>query len=424
MGRTVRRWLVHLIRALVTGVALYVVISSIHLHDRVFLKGPDGRPGRVIQAKAVVVHRDRRPAIVSILDTNWDPIRVPLEDVAVDRAVPGHPRPMIIQGFGTMLRRMQLRYFFLALLIYPLVLFIGAVRWHRLMAVHDIHPTRLEALRLTWVGFFWSLIFPGVTGGDLVKAYYISRQTAKRTASVITVFFDRIVGIVAMALLSGAVILLLLLGVVDLGRTELDAASKVVGVFIAMVLVGTVVFFSRRIRRALMIDRLLEFLPFQRMVSEVDRAVFHYRHHKLEVVIAFGLSVACHLATVLTFYCIGRGLRMSVGLHYYFIFIPVILIISAIPITLAGLGLMEAMFVKFFTIAGVGATAGQALALCILFRIVMVVSSTPGAILSLKGVAPPTGRMVAELENDKRAETESVPADLPETRTEPADGPV
>ena len=403
MGRTSRRWLLNLVRALVTGVALYLVIGKIELHDRVVLSRPDGSPGQVIRAKAVVVHEHKDPPIVSVLDTNWEPIAIPLSQVAIDRSVPGHPRRMVLEGFGTMLRRMRLRYFFLAVLIYPLVLLIGSVRWHRLMAVHGIQPSRLEALRLTWVGFFWSLIFPGVTGGDLVKAYYISQQTPKRTASVITVFFDRIVGIVAMALLSGLVILVLALHVVDVGPAELDAPSQVVGVFIAVVLAGTVVFFSRRIRRALMIDRLLGVLPFQGMVSEVDRAVFHYRNHKIEVAIAFGLSVACHVATVLTFYCIGQALRMSTPLHYYFIFIPVILIISAIPITLAGLGLMEAMFVKFFTIVGVGATPDQALALCLLFRIVMILASTPGAILSLRGLAPPTEQMVRELETDRPA---------------------
>jgi len=416
VGRTARRWLVNVIRAAVTVIALYLVLSKIELHDRVVLANRDGSPGRVIRAKAVVIHPHKVPAIVSIRDTDWEPMVVALSAVAVDTSVPGHPRPMIIEGFGTMLRRMKLRYFFLALLIYPLVLLIGAVRWHRLMAVHNIHPTRLESLRLTWIGFFWSLIFPGVTGGDLLKAYYISQQTANRTASVITVFFDRIIGIVAMALLSGAVILLLALGVVDFGGAQLDAPSKVVGVFIALVLAGTVVFFSRRIRRALMIDRLLKVLPFQRLVAEIDGAVFHYRDHKLEVAIAFGLSVACHVATVFTFASLGQALRMPVGLHYYFIFIPVILIISAIPITLAGLGLMEAMFVKFFTIVGVGATPDQALALCILFRIVMVISSTPGAILSLKGAVPPTQQMVRELENDKRA-------DIPGPCPEPADGP-
>jgi hypothetical protein len=74
---------------------------------------------------------------------------------------------------------------------------------------------------------------------------------------------------------------------------------------------------------------------------------------------AVGTSFLVQVSSVATFYVISKGLGMKVPIGYFFIFVPIAVTISMIPISLSGLGLREGAFVYLFT--KVGATDAQAL---------------------------------------------------------------
>ena len=67
------------------------------------------------------------------------------------------------------------------------------------------------------------------------------------------------------------------------------AAGLVIYIFLGCTAVGGVAFFSRRFRRWLRIDRLLEVLPGApgRILRKVDRAFFSCREHRGALLIAF-----------------------------------------------------------------------------------------------------------------------------------------
>src|SRR5262245_22743579 len=110
-------------------------------------------------------------------------------------------------GFLTLFRQLRPGPLLVGLLVYPLSNVLGAIRWRSLMQAHDMDPGLSRSLQLTWMGFFWSLVFPGVTGGDVIKAYAVARTAQRRGVAVLIVLLDRIIGLVGLALLSGMVIL-------------------------------------------------------------------------------------------------------------------------------------------------------------------------------------------------------------------------
>jgi len=57
---------------------------------------------------------------------------------------------------------------------------LGAWRWQILLAAQEVKIGYFLALRLTFVGMFFSTFIPGSTGGDLVKAYYVWRAADPR----------------------------------------------------------------------------------------------------------------------------------------------------------------------------------------------------------------------------------------------------
>ena len=73
------------------------------------------------------------------------------------------------------------------------------------------------------------------------------------------------------------------------------------------------------------------------------------------------------------------GLRLQVPFSYFLIFMPVITLISMIPISLNGMGLRENAFVSLF--GAVGVLSASSLAMGVLSSLVIVLSSIPGGIV-------------------------------------------
>jgi uncharacterized protein (TIRG00374 family) len=80
------------------------------------------------------------------------------------------------------------------------------VRWFLLVRALDLPFQLPAAFRLGLIGCYYNAFLPGSVGGDLVKAYYIARDTpGKRAAAVATVVSDRLVGLFGLIWLSAAV---------------------------------------------------------------------------------------------------------------------------------------------------------------------------------------------------------------------------
>src|SRR3970040_3035733 len=85
---------------------------------------------------------------------------------------------------------------------------------------------------------------------------------------------------------------------------------------------------------------------------------------------AFGVSFIIQFMSITIFYLISKGLDMTVSIGYFFLFVPIAVTISMIPISLSGLGLREGAFVYLFT--KVGATDAQALTVSLVYFAAMV----------------------------------------------------
>jgi uncharacterized protein (TIRG00374 family) len=278
-------------------------------------------------------------------------------------------------GFLTLFRQIRPAYLLAGLLVYPISNILGAIRWRALMRAHNMDPGFMRSLQLTWLGFFWSLVLPGVTGGDVVKAYAVVRTAQRRGVAVLIVLLDRIIGLLGLALLSGLVILF------NLRNPELRTVSTGILLFIVVMAGGGLLFFSRRLRRWSGLKWFLGLLPFQTQVTQLDEALFHYRYHKGAMFGAIFLSLGTHAVNVGTFCFAGKALSLPVAWQHYFVFIPVMLMIAALPISVGGLGVFESGVAHFFTLRGVGATASGALALCVLYRMMTIIVSLPGAMV-------------------------------------------
>lgn len=86
-----------------------------------------------------------------------------------------------------------------------LQIFLSSYRWRLLLRGQGIELSAFRALSLTFQGNMCSLFMPGgAVGGDILKAAFLTRETAKDSIveGVTTILLDRIIGMMALFLLT------------------------------------------------------------------------------------------------------------------------------------------------------------------------------------------------------------------------------
>jgi glycosyltransferase 2 family protein len=238
---------------------------------------------------------------------------------------------------------------------------VTVIRWQLLTAARGMPVPFWRAYRLTYIGFFFSNVLPGATGGDVVKAYLAARGRSDKTDMVVSVFVDRIIGLVAMAVLAGIALLF------HLGDPRFRKLGLAVMWILVASAVGAAIFFSRRLRRTLFVDRILERLPAKQLLQEVDRAFFLYRFHKTAVFVAFALSFLNLLFLCANNALISMALGADVAPYHFLILAPIASIVTAIPLLPAGWGVGEIAYSYLFKTVGASGTLGFTLS--VLYRV-------------------------------------------------------
>jgi glycosyltransferase 2 family protein len=97
-------------------------------------------------------------------------------------------------------------------------------------------------------------------------------------------------------------------------------------------------------------------------------------------------SIGVQVLRIVQAYYLGVGLGIQAPISVYFAFIPMILLIMLLPITINGLGTSQYAFIAFFSRAGV--TNADAFALSVLFVALGFIGNLPGGLLFLNRGLP------------------------------------
>jgi len=388
---SVLRWVARLL-----GVALvvYVVATQLRWTDEVALT--DGT-----KATGAVTALADGWRVVSADGTSRD-----LPAAAVAHETFGPRRiPSIAFGLPTLMGRLSGSVPTVALVLVALLglAVLTAWRWRWLVEALGLALTVAEALRYTFYGIFFNLFVPGATGGDVVKAWYAARRTGRTTKAVVSVLVDRLVGLFALVLFAAAVLFL------GPTREGFGVPRIFVGSVLGAAALGGVVVLSRRVRRTLGLSALLRRLPFQRVWAEVDAAVRLYRGHPGSLALGLLVSLFNHAGTCVCAYLLARALGLEeVRLVDVMALLPVVSLLSAVPLLPGGWGVGELAFAYFF--APVGVAPSEAVAWSVVFRLAVLASGLPGAVLWLLAREHPLrDAMAAEMDRAAHAVAEAGP---------------
>jgi uncharacterized protein (TIRG00374 family) len=307
---------------------------------------------------------------------------------------PGSAR-VLRRGFLTTIHSAESVLLAGAFLCFLAPMLILSVRWWYLLRIQRIRIPLWEAVRLTFLGQVFNYVVPGTVSGDLVKAYYVSKHTDRKAAVLVSVFVDRVVGLLMFAILPALVIAATCAAVG--WNDRLATPAIVVAVVLAGVGGSLALLLSPALRRGLRLPRIISRLPLQRHIAVVGQAANLYRRRSMGLAKACGLTFVGQAFFFTAILLAGRSLSLPVPWHQYFLYVPLIYIIAAVPISPGGLGLAETFYVAFLTPAG--AAASEALALAVVARLIPMILSLPGIVVAVRGPRLPAAeQMQVELE--------------------------
>lgn len=363
----------------------------------VSLQFPDGR---VASVKLLAVHPSDHKLLV--LDPATHKTGLQIEPSQVVGGLPKDlvPYPLVDIGLDRLVWQANFKFLLLALLVLPVTYYITSRRWHRLLEALDIHLTMARTFVLNMVGAFYNTFMPGSTGGDVIRAYYASKHTPHRVRAVLSVIVDRIIGLLALIILGG---------VMATFQTRIPACRRVAEICAAMLgmtAAGLVVFYHPVLRRMTGLDYLFKRLPMQKHVSHAVEALELYGQRPLVALGALLISFPVHITAIISATLIGLAFGLKMNLFYYWVCVPVIVLVGAIPISPQGAGVMEFFAVQLTKSQGV--TVGQAVALAMSIRFGQMFWNLIAGVFVLRGgYHAPTTLEQEQMETDEGADLSS-----------------
>ena len=272
---------------------------------------------------------------------------------------------------------------FLALACLAVSNFTACFQWKLLLERQDIRLGYGHLLKLYYVGLFFNNFMPGNVGGDAKKVYDIRMQGGQDTvgAGLSATIFDRLFGLFFITLFALAVGLLFFMH---------DAEQRAFMWPSLWIFMGFCALFASLFSRRL--SHLLCKVVAMSLPTKIGKRIVHlferfqqFRSVRLWISIC-GLSAVTQALRILVHYFCGIAVGVDLSVSWYFYYIPLVAIVSALPISIGGFGPRELLAQSLFARAGVPGLESVVIQLLAYF--VSLVLSLFGAFVFLLGNGP------------------------------------
>lgn len=264
-----------------------------------------------------------------------------------------------------------------AFLLFLANIVIRAYRWYILLNSLNDRPSFGLLLYLYFVGFFANNFIPSGFGGDVVKVVSLRQRYGHGAEALSSVMMDRITG-----LMGSAIIALAALAWNSLEHVTSVELPTALWLLIAAISVGIPLSFFV-LRWSNPIKWLTRFFPRVSSLPKFDKfeqLVDTVRRYPLPALLLSLLtSIPFTLSLVFLQYCIARAFGVELPLAVFGLFVPIVALANALPITFNGLGVREGAYVFLF--GAVDVPAGTAVAMSLSFYFLRFAAGLIGGIL-------------------------------------------
>jgi uncharacterized protein (TIRG00374 family) len=252
-------------------------------------------------------------------------------------------------------------------------------RWASILWVQRPDISLGQLARFNFVSIFLGNFLPTSISSDIVRIYYVSQRTADPRAAISSIFADRIIGTFSVAI--ATIVAFLVLNATGLFPIGSVVSYGVVALLLLSLGVPLV------LQRAAVIDGirlLLDRFTGRKLFEDVKDMSEHlllYRNRPAVIAKALAVAFLNLFIAVLEFYLVAKGFSAQISIGYFFLFIPLVIFLSMLPVSIGGIGLVEAGLVFFFS--KVGMPIETCIGTALLYRALQLTCLLPGAAIYL-----------------------------------------
>ncbi|MDI4233073.1 lysylphosphatidylglycerol synthase transmembrane domain-containing protein [Bradyrhizobium sp. Arg237L] len=257
-------------------------------------------------------------------------------------------RKVNLYDLAARIRVESLGWIALAVAVTFLQIFLGVLRWREISAECGAPLETRQAMRFNVIGTFFNQTLPSSIGGDAVRLWLVARSGAGWRAATYSIFVDRAIGLIALAVLIVASLPWSYRLINDpQGRSALlviDFAALAAGG--GFLLLGAL--------KWPWLKRWWATHHIHACAVIANKVLFSWdRGPKVAV-----LSLLVHVLTVVIAWCVVQSISAPLLFSQIFQLVPPVMLITMLPISIAGWGVREASMGLAFGYAGLAANEG------------------------------------------------------------------
>ena len=242
---------------------------------------------------------------------------------------------------------------------------VAAFRWYMIMHELGFGERPQFYIRSYFKGTFFNQALPTSIGGDALRVLEAAKVGGGKREAFYGVFIDRIVGLLGLLLLN--------LMAISINPVFLKHNPAVHYVIIGMAVfgfVGVIVLILLGNVNWLTSNRVTK------LIHDLSNRVRTVYRSGRTITVQMLLSVIIHLLSMMTVYLIGLSIGLDYGLLIYLVVVPPVILLTLVPVSLAGWGVRESGMIGLFLL--IGAEKAAVLSLSLIYGLMLVAASMPG----------------------------------------------
>ncbi|WP_455210488.1 lysylphosphatidylglycerol synthase transmembrane domain-containing protein [Kaarinaea lacus] len=265
---------------------------------------------------------------------------------------------------------------FVAFLCHIAAFILISFRWWSLLKTKNASTKYRDIVGSFYLGLFFNNFLPTGIGGDVVKIVRLHKKGFCTTSLVSSTIVDRIIGLYTILLLGMYALLYSPVYIVS-DHVALTMLILTLGSPIIMLLINPRfinIFLQNNIKNSKR--------RFVNKIAEIVEAVFDYRSKFKAITIAIILSLLSQIFIVLCYIFIGISLNIEFDTMNYLIVVPIVFLVSSLPISVGGHGVREGTIIFVFT--AFSANPQSAVALSVIYLSIIILLTLPGGLVLLR----------------------------------------
>jgi uncharacterized protein (TIRG00374 family) len=233
------------------------------------------------------------------------------------------------------MKNTNIGWFLAAIALGELMLLSQALRWSYLVILpKEAKPKMMSFIRYTAVGYFFNMLAPGGLGGDAYRSVALGRAEKMMSRSVASVFFARLLGMLAIAILFW-------IGYMLLPGDELEKipfyAIWFMAISTAMFLVICLFFVFNPLNSKLASSK----NGYLQKILSVMEKMSDYKKRPGLLFLAFADSFFIQFLAVVSQWVCFAAIGVDVSWSLLLVIVPVTVLAIAIPVSFNGIGVRE-----------------------------------------------------------------------------------